>query len=366
VEALVPAVAVLVVACPCALGLATPVAVMVGTGRGAECGLLVRGGEALERVRRINVVILDKTGTLTLGRPAVTDLLALDGSDGREALGLAAALEVASEHPLARAISAEASARRVGAPAASDVDVTPGGGITGAVDGEQVRVGSITWLASDGTDVQDAAEQASWVAARGHTPVGVAAGKKVRLVLGISDPIREDAAAGVAYLRALGLGVVLASGDAEAVAKAVARAVGIDEVHAPMAPEAKMALVRTLRERYGQVAMVGDGINDAPALAAADVGIAVGSGTGVAMAAADITLVHGDVGAVGAAIALSRATRRIIWQNLGWAFGYNAVLVPLAAFGVLPPIFAALAMALSSVSVVMNALRLTRFQTVRS
>ena len=361
VTALVPAVAVLVVACPCALGLATPVAVMVGTGRGAERGLLVRGGEALERIRDIGVVVLDKTGTLTLGRPEVTDIVPLDGSDGTEVLGIAAQLETSSEHPLARAVVAAATARGLRLAAASGAEVTPGGGIAGVVGGERVRIGSIAWLASARVEIDAAAALAERLAENGRTPLGVAVGGTLRLVLGVADPIREDARAGVAHLRSLGLAVVLASGDAEAVARAVAADVGIEDVHAPLTPEDKASLVAHLRERYGQVAMVGDGINDAPALAAADVGIAIGSGTGVAMAAADITLVHGDVGAVGDAIALSRATRRIIWQNLGWAFGYNAVLVPLAAFGILPPIFAALAMAFSSVSVVMNALRLRRF-----
>ena len=239
--------------------------------------------------------------------------------------------------------------------------VTPGGGVAGVAAGQPARIGSIAWLVSGGVDTGRAASVAESLAQSGRTPVIVAIGGIPRLVLGVTDPVRADARAGVARLRGLGLAVVLASGDAQTVTQAVAREAGIGEVHAPLAPEGKAGLVAALRARYGQVAMVGDGINDAPALATADVGIAVGNGTGVAMAAADITLVHGDVGAVGDAIALSRATRRIIWQNLGWAFGYNAVLVPLAAFGILPPIFAALAMAFSSVSVVMNALRLRRF-----
>jgi Cu+-exporting ATPase len=212
------------------------------------------------------------------------------------------------------------------------------------------------------TSAGDAA--AGEMAARARTPVGVAAAGRLLAVVAVADPLRPDAAAGVARLRSLGLAVVVASGDARAVAEAVGAEVGADEVHAPLRPEDKSALVADLRQRLGQVAMVGDGINDAPALAGADVGIAVGSGTGVAMAAADITLVHGDVGAVADAIALARATRRVIWQNLGWAFGYNLVLVPLAAVGVMPPIFAALAMAFSSVSVVTNALRLRRFGRV--
>jgi Cu+-exporting ATPase len=366
VASLIPAVAVLVVACPCALGLATPVATMVGTGRGAERGLLVRGGEALERIRDLRAVVVDKTGTLTVGRPQVVETVAFDGGDGTGALALAATLEAGSEHPLARAFTEAAAAAGLGVGSPSDVSVTPGGGITGTVGSTAVLVGSLRWLASQGVDIAAGEAVAAQMAARARTPVAVAADGRLAAVLGVADPLRPDAAAGVARLRSLGLTVAIASGDARAVADAVGAQVGADEVHAPLRPEDKATLIGDLRQRLGQVAMVGDGINDAPALAAADVGIAVGGGTGVAMAAADITLVHGDVGAVADAIALARATRRIIWQNLGWAFGYNLVLIPLAAAGVLPPIFAALAMAFSSVSVVANALRLRGFGRSRS
>ncbi|MHB8295056.1 MAG: heavy metal translocating P-type ATPase [Acidimicrobiales bacterium] len=399
VGAIIPAVAVLVVACPCALGLATPVAIMVSTGRGAEMGLLVRGGETLERVRDLKVVVLDKTGTLTAGHPAVVTMRAVGrqgstrawpGAEGAFGYGLAvaAAVESRSEHPLARAIVAAANAGRQESDAAgamvggiglgqatiappqlqaSEVRTLPGKGVVGRVllpggTGEvQVRVGSIAWLAEEGVDVVGALQAAGELGASGETPVGVASGPELVMVMGIADPLRPDAAAGVAYLRSLGLSVVLATGDSEGVANAVAAAVRPDEVRSQLSPAGKAALVEELQGRLGQVAMVGDGINDAPALAAADVGIAVGGGTGAAMAAADITLVHGDVRAVADAIALARATRRIIWQNLGWAFGYNVVLVPLAAVGILPPVLAAVAMASSSVSVVTNALRLKRF-----
>ncbi len=361
VAALLPAVAVLVVACPCALGLATPVATMVGTGRGAERGLLVRGGEALERIRDLRAVVLDKTGTLTLGRPQVVDVAVLDGGEIGVALTLAAALETGSEHPLARAVIEAAETARLHVSVARDVSVTPGGGIAGRVGTSEVLVGSLDWLASNGIDTSAGDSAAGEMAAQARTAVGVAADRRLLAVLAVADPLRPNAAAGVALLHALGLTVVVASGDARAVADAVGAEVGADEVHAPLRPEDKLALLADLRQRLGQVAMVGDGINDAPALAGADVGIAVGGGTGVAMAAADITLVHGDIGAVADAISLARATRRVIWQNLGWAFGYNMVLVPLAATGVLPPIFAAMAMAFSSVSVVTNALRLRRF-----
>ena len=380
--ALIPAVAVLVVACPCALGLATPVAVMVGSGRGAELGLLVSGGEVLERIRSLGAVVIDKTGTLTLGRPEVVEVVSLGGTGVEEtavALSLAAAVEAASEHPLARAVQAAAveygRESEVVGHRASEVEVVAGAGVEAVVGGRRVQVGSLDWVTGRGAgrpvaassagstlarndEVYDAGER---LAARGLTPVAVAVDGEARLVLGIADPLRPDAAAGVARLRAEGLVVVVATGDRAEVAEAIGAEAGVDEVRAGLRPEDKAALVRELHAELGPVAMVGDGINDAPALAVADVGIAVGSGTGVAMATAEITLVHGDIGAVADAIALSRATRRVIWQNLGWAFGYNLVLVPLAAFGVLPPMFAALAMATSSVSVVTNALRLRRF-----
>lgn len=365
VDALVPAVAVLVVACPCALGLATPVAVMVGTGRGAEMGLLISGGESLERAHSLVAVILDKTGTVTFARPEVVSVRPLDGTDGIEALRLAAAVESSSEHPLARAVVHAAEAERRGGQltvAATDVEAVVGGGVSGNIGQYRVTVGSLAWLAAIGADVSpDASQLADEMARRAESPIGVAVGGSIRLVLGVADAVRPDAKAGVARLKELGLRVIIASGDRQEVVAAIASEIGVEEIHAQQQPQDKAALVAEIRARWGPVAMVGDGVNDAPALAAADVGIAVGSGTGAAMAAAEITLVNGNVGAVADAIALSRATRRNIWQNLGWAFGYNLILVPLAAIGVLPPMFAALAMALSSVSVVTNALRLRRF-----
>ena len=375
IGALIPAVAVLVVACPCALGLATPVAVMVGTGRGAELGLLVSGGQALERVRALRTVVVDKTGTLTAGHPQVVDVVALDGTDGSEALALAAAAEATSEHPLARAIQEAATAAGIPVPHRTvDAEASPGEGLTAHIAGRRVAVGSVEWLAAGpgaaageeptpvtpGVRAAEATRAAQQLAERGRTTVGVAVDGELRLVVGITDPLRPNAVAGVDRLHAQGLRVVIATGDRPEVARLVGADVGADEVHAGLRPDDKAGLVRQLQE-HGAVAMVGDGINDAPALATADVGIAVASGTGVAMATADITLVHGDIGAVGDAISLARATRRIIWQNLGWAFGYNVVLVPLAAAGILPPMYAALAMAASSVSVVTNALRLRRF-----
>jgi Cu+-exporting ATPase len=360
VAAMVPAVAVLVVACPCALGLATPVAIMVGTGRGAEMGLLIRGGEALERIRALRVVVFDKTGTLTVGKPAVVDLSAVGDADPQRALLLAAALEQASEHPLARAVVKAASSKGV-VPAADVVEAVPGDGIRGRVAALKVAVGSLRWLGELGIDTVEAETLASAAAQRAWSPFGVAVEGRVEAVIAVADPLRPDSARGIARLRALGLRVVLATGDVPAAAAAIAAEVGITEVRAQLRPAEKAMVVTELRAAYGPVAMVGDGINDAPALALADVGIAMASGTGVAMAAADITIVHGDIEAVSRAIALSRATLTTIRQNLGWAFGYNLILVPLAALGIVPPVGAALAMAFSSVSVVLNALRLRRF-----
>jgi len=362
VDSMIPAVAVLVIACPCALGLATPAAIMVASGRGAELGLLIQGGESLERVHALRAVVVDKTGTLTAGRPAVVDVVPLDAGDGAEALALAASLESASEHPLGRAVVERARGPAVSLDSVTEVVTHPGGGIAGRVGPRRVEVGSLRWLSEQGVHLSDAQqERATALASQARTVVGVAVDGRAALLLGIADPLRDFARAGVERLHGLGLHVVLATGDRNETAAAVAAQAGVDEWYAELLPAEKAELVTRLRERFGPVAMVGDGINDAPALAAADAGIAVGSGTGVAMAAAAITLVHGDVGSVAAAIALSRATLRVIRQNLAWAFGYNLVLVPLAMVDIIPPILAALAMALSSVTVVLNALRLRRF-----
>ena len=360
VAAMVPAVAVLVVACPCAMGLATPVAIMVGTGRGAEMGLLIRGGEALERIRALRVVVFDKTGTLTVGAPQVVDVTGVGGADSRRALLLAAAVEQASEHPLARAVleAAEAEGRL---PVAQDVEAVPGSGVRGRVEEAEVAVGSLRWLAESGVGVADAEGAVAAAARRAWSLFGVSIDGRLQAVLAVADPLRPDSARGIERLRSLGLHVVLATGDLPETAGAIAAEVGITDVRAQLRPADKVALIGELRAAFGPVAMVGDGINDAPALAMADVGIAMASGTGVAMAAADITLVHGDIEAVSLAIALSRATLRNIRQNLAWAFGYNLILVPLAVLAIVPPVAAALAMAFSSVSVVLNALRLRRF-----
>ncbi|MGD0833091.1 MAG: cation-translocating P-type ATPase [Candidatus Dormibacteria bacterium] len=357
---MIPAVATLVVACPCALGLATPVAIMVSSGRGAELGLLIRGGETLETVHRLRVVVLDKTGTLTLGRPEVLDVVAVGTGRVEPALALAAAVESGSEHSLGQAVLDAASRRGCDVPdAAQGIVSHPGGGIEGTAGGHRVLVGSPRWLAEQG--VPAAGVPPAVEVGRGGTRIGVAVDGALRLRMNVADPLRPESAAGVRRLRSMGLRVVLATGDTPEAAAAISAQAGIGEWHAGLSPEGKAALVTALRRGGAAVAMVGDGVNDAPALAAADVGIALGGGTGVAMAAAAITLVRGDVGRVGDAIALGRATLRTIHQNLGWAFGYNLVLVPLAMLGIVPPVLAALAMALSSVTVVGNALRLRRF-----
>jgi P-type Cu+ transporter len=393
VEAMIPAVAVLVVACPCALGLATPAAVMVASGRGAELGLLVRGGEALERVHALRAVVIDKTGTLTVGRPVVVGMAPADDDD---ALRLAAAVEVGSEHPLARAVVEAAALRGLVLPEATEVRADPGGGVRGVVEGHVVLVGSEAWVrarrfeaagdvpvpsvpalppaetwagvvhpgnAPAGGLPATPASGASPAASKrpAHTEVMVAVDGKPALILQIADALRPDAQTAVARLHAEGLRVVLASGDRSDTVASVAEQAGIDDYHAALTPAGKAALITELRKDGTTVAMVGDGINDAPALAAADVGIAIATGSGAAMAAADITLVHGDAGSIAGAIALSRATLRVIRQNLAWAFAYNLVLVPLAVVDIVPPVLAALAMAFSSVSVVANALRLRRF-----
>jgi Cu+-exporting ATPase len=361
---MIPAVATVVVACPCALGLATPVAVMVSSGRGAELGLLIRGGETLETIHRLGAIVLDKTGTLTQGSPALLEVVPLGDADADESLALAASVELGSEHPLARAVvdGAEERLGHLSAAAADDVVSSPGGGIAGTIGGQRIQVGALRWLAGEGVPVESGAAPEAELAGQGQSVVGVAVDARLRLLLGIADPLRPESAAGVRRLQAMGLRVILATGDSEETAAAIARVTGIGEWRAGLRPEEKAALVGELRQGGVTVAMVGDGVNDAPALAAADVGIAMGSGTGAAMAASAITLVHGDVGRVGDAISLSRATLRVIRQNLAWAFGYNLVLVPLAMLDVIPPALAALAMACSSVTMVGNALRLRRWR----
>ncbi|MFH8683456.1 heavy metal translocating P-type ATPase [Streptomyces lydicus] len=362
--ALTAAVAVLVVACPCALGLATPTALLAATGRGAQLGILVRGPQALERLRRIDTVVLDKTGTLTTGRMSVTALTARpDGPGSDRTLWLAAAVEQGSEHPLARAITAHARERHPHPgqlpPMAGDFRAEAGHGVRGAVDGHRVEVarpGDLTGLPAPLADAVRAAEAA------GHTAVQVTVDGTPEAVLAVGDALRPDSYRAVEHLRRLGLRPVLATGDRAATARAVADHLAVTEVHAEVRPEDKAALVATLQEQGARVAVVGDGVNDAAALALADLGIAMGSGTDAAIGAADVTLVREDLQAIADAVRLARRTLGAIRANLAWAFGYNLVTVPLAAVGLLTPMLAAAAMSVSSLLVVGNSLRLCAWQ----
>jgi Cu+-exporting ATPase len=356
------AVAVLIIACPCALGLATPTALLVGTGRGAQLGLLIKGPEILESTRRVDTIVLDKTGTVTTGRMALARVVA--GADVAEAevLAVAGALEDASEHPVARAIAAAARERTALEPVESFLS-REGLGVEGVVGGRGVQVGRPSLMAEWSLRIPaelDAARKDAESA--GRTAVMVAWDGEVRGVLAVADTVKPSSAEAVRRLHALGLRTVLLTGDNRATAEAVAAEVGIGEVIAEVLPAGKADVIRRLQADGRAVAMAGDGVNDAPALAQADLGLAIGTGTDVAIEASDLTLVSGDLRAAADAIRLSRATLRTIRQNLGWAFGYNVAALPLAAAGLLNPLLAGLAMAFSSVSVVLNALRLRRFR----
>ena len=377
--ALTAFISVLVIACPCAMGLATPTAIMVGTGRGAEAGILIRGGEALETAQRVGAVVFDKTGTLTQGRPSVVDVVAADGHTVAEVLDVAGALEKGSEHPLGAAIVARAHRDELGFGAVSDFDALAGGGVQGTVDGETgshaVIVGSRRMLDERGIDVAGLDDAAAVAEVAGRTVAYVAIDGAAAGLVSLGDPIKPTAADAVRALTEQGLEVWLVTGDGRTTAEAVARQVGIreDRIEAEVRPADKAASIERLQSRGLVVAMVGDGINDAPGIAQADLGIAIGTGADVAIEASDITLVGGDPRSVAAAIALSKATMSVVRQNLGWAFGYNIVLIPVAmgilypAFGIaLSPALAAGAMALSSVSVVTNSLRLRGFDARRT
>jgi Cu+-exporting ATPase len=355
--ALTAFVAVLIIACPCAMGLATPTAIMVGTGRGAEHGILIKSAEALERAGKVRAIILDKTGTLTEGKPLVTDVVPLNGLSETELLQLAATAERQSEHPLAQAIVDAAVARGVAPGDAERFEALSGHGVRAVVAGHEVLVGSARHVGADGSGAE--------LAAQGKTTVHVARDGQPVGIIGIADTIRPSARHAVEQLRRLGLEVVMMTGDNERTAAAIAAKAGIERFFAGVLPEAKAEYVKKLQGEGKRVAMVGDGVNDAPALAQADLGIAIGSGTDVAIETGEIVIIGGDLRAVPKAIALSRTTVRTIWQNLFWAFAYNVGLIPLAA-GVfypftgwlLAPMLAAAAMALSSVTVVTNSLRL--------
>ena len=367
VRAVAAAVAVLIIACPCAMGLAVPTAVMVATGRGAEEGLLIKGGEALQRAGGVTSVVLDKTGTVTEGHPTVTDVTALPGLDGPRLLLLAASVERHSEHPIAEAIVRFAASSGLLLEAASGFESRTGRGASAMVSGSMVDVGSARLLEEQGIDVSPALGEAGRLASLGRTVVFVAVAGRAAGLIGVSDPVRATSAAAVAQLKALGLDVVLLTGDNRTTADAVAREAGISTVIAGVPPEGKVREIERLQAGGARVAMVGDGINDAPALARADVGIAMGTGADVAIEAADVTLLRPDLGRVAAAIALSRRTATIIRQNLFWAFIYNIVGIPIAAGVLYPvagvllsPVLASAAMATSSVSVLANSLRLRR------
>ncbi|MFY0398058.1 heavy metal translocating P-type ATPase [Brevundimonas naejangsanensis] len=372
--ALVATVSVLIIACPCAMGLATPTSIMVGVGRAAELGVLFRKGEALQALQGVDVVAFDKTGTLTEGRPTLTDLVTAEGFDETTVLAQVAALEIRSEHPVARALVAAAEARGVTVVEPQDFASIPGKGVTGLVDGARVAVGADRYMAELGCDVDVFAETAARLGDEGKTPLYAAVDGRLAAIIAVADPVKATTGEAIAALHELGLKVAVISGDNRRTAAAVARRLGIDEVHAEVMPDGKVAVIEAMKEKAGKtggrrVAFVGDGVNDAPALAAADVGLAVGGGSDVAIESADVVLTGGDLRGAVSAIGLSRATMNNIRQNLAWAFGYNVLLIPVAAgvlypvFGVmLSPMLAAGAMALSSVSVVLNALRLKTFK----
>lgn len=367
--ALVNAVAVLIIACPCAMGLATPTSIMVGTGRGAELGVLFRKGEALQLLKDAKVVALDKTGTLTEGKPALTDLELAGGFDRANVLALVAAVEAKSEHPIARAIVDAAADEGLLLSPVSDFESVTGFGVKAVVDSKRIEIGADRYMTELGHDVTAFAKVAERLGNEGKSPLYAAIDGKLAAIIAVADPIKETTPAAIKAMHNLGLKVAMITGDNARTAKAIAARLGIDEVVAEVLPDGKVEAIRRLKAQYGQTAFVGDGINDAPALAEADVGLAIGTGTDIAIEAADVVLMSGSLQGVPNAIALSKATIGNIRQNLFWAFIYNAALVPVAAgllypaYGILlSPVFAAGAMALSSVFVLGNALRLRSFK----
>ncbi len=359
---LINAVAVLVIACPCALGLATPTAIMVGTGKGAEKGILIRSGESLERVHKLSTIVLDKTGTITEGVLAVTDVVPLNGTDKGELLYKAGSLEMKSEHPLGKAIYEAATKASAAVPEPEEFSAIPGKGVKAVLEGKTLFAGTRALLQEMGVDVSAAEGVLNRLEGEGKTAVLVADTRGVKGVIGVADTIKTGAPAAIALLKKAGLRVFMITGDNPRTALAIAAQAGIEDVLAGVLPENKARAVAELQEQGQVVAMVGDGINDAPALATADIGMAMGTGTDVAMEAADITLMKGDLWAIPAALALSRKTMSKIKQNLFWAFFYNLIGIPFAALGLLSPIIAGAAMSFSSVSVVSNSLSLKNFK----
>lgn len=367
--ALLNFVAVMIIACPCALGLATPTSIMVGTGRGAELGILVRGGEALETTHKLDTIVLDKTGTITKGTPVVTDLLVVTGYDQKELLWLAASAEKGSEHPLGEAIVRRAEEENLQLAPLDGFSAIPGMGIKAQIEGRDLLLGNPQLLDANNISRQSLEPQTKSLSEDGKTPMLVAVDGNAVGIIAVADTVKETSARAIKEIGQLGLEVVMLTGDNRATAAAIARSVGVDRVLAEVLPDQKAAEIKRLQAEGKKVAMVGDGINDAPALVQADVGIAIGTGTDIAIEAADITLISGDLSGVVNAIALSKATIRNIKQNLFWAFAYNTLLIPVAAgilfpfFGILlNPMFAAAAMGMSSVTVVSNAVRLRRFK----
>jgi Cu+-exporting ATPase len=366
----VNAVAVLIVACPCAMGLATPTSIMVGTGKAVEFGILFRRGEALQALRDAAIVAVDKTGTLTRGRPELTDLEVRPGFEADEVLRLVASVETRSEHPVAAAIVDAARGRGLTLAEPTAFEAEPGFGVKAVADGRSIAVGADRLMRKLGLDVSPFADAAARLGDEGKTPLYAAVEGRLAGIVAVADPLKETTPAAIRALRELGAKVVMITGDNRRTAEAIAGKLGIDEVVAEVLPTDKAAIVKRLQGGgAARVAFVGDGINDAPALAQADVGLAIGTGTDIAIESADVVLMSGDLQGVPNAIALSRATLRNIRQNLVWAFGYNVVLIPVAAgalypvFGILlSPMVAGLAMALSSVSVLTNALRLRAFR----
>ncbi len=359
--ALLSAIAVLVIACPCALGLATPTAIMVGSGLGAERGVLIRSGEAVQTMKDIRVVVLDKTGTITTGKPVLVDVQPVGPGSAEALLRAAAAVEAGSEHPLGQAVVSGARDRGLALPAVEGFRSLTARGVEGRVDGELVRVGSRRLLTEAGIDASPLEEQLTALEQQGKTAMLVAIGARAAGIVAVADTVKEDSGNAIAALVAMGIRPVMITGDNERTARYVAAQVGIDEVLAGVLPEGKVDAVRSLQQRYGEVvAMVGDGINDAPALKQANVGIAIGAGADVAIEAADVTLVSGELSKVIEAIRLSRATFRKIVQNMFWAWGYNSAAIPVAAIGLLHPMIGVIAMTLSSLSVIGNSLLLNR------
>lgn len=367
--ALVNAVAVLIIACPCAMGLATPTSIMVGTGRAAQMGVLLRKGEALQQLKDAKVVAVDKTGTLTKGRPELTDLVLAQGFERAAVLARVAAVEDRSEHPIARAIVAAARAEGLEIPAIGGFESVTGFGVRAVVGGSKVEIGADRFMRELGLGVDGFAAEAQRLGGEGKTPLYAAIDGRLAAMIAVADPIKPTTRPAIDALHALGLKVAMITGDNRHTAQAIARQLGIDEVVAEVLPGGKVEAVQRLKAEHGTLAYVGDGINDAPALAEADVGMAIGTGTDIAIEAADVVLMSGDLGGVPKAIALSKATMRNIQQNLFWSFAYNVALIPVAAGVLYPvngtllsPVFAAGAMALSSVFVLSNALRLRRFE----